>query len=346
MQQVTPPVGRVRRGGPGMPLEMEDLDGDEGARPHLRGFDEPRGRWWRPASTTGRVFLAFFAFVLLSGLTTAGILLKNYLEHDARFRIDGTSDIQATGLNQVSRAQMLPVFGEDIGRNVFFVPLNERRKELEAIPWIQHATVMRILPDEIRVSVEERQPVAFVRNGRQIELVDANGVLLQMSPRAMAEHHYSFPVLTGIDPRDTLTARATRIAVYMRLMHALDSTGKHYSKDISEIDLTDPEDARVLMPEPGKDILAHFGQDHFLERYTRYKTHISDWLQQYPRLAAVDLRYDRQIVLEMSSGARASEKAAANTKKPSPDGKAENRTPKAHDGATAMRAATSTARGL
>jgi len=32
--------------------------------------------------------------------------------------------------------EMLPVFGEDIGRNIFFVPLNERRKQLEAIPWV------------------------------------------------------------------------------------------------------------------------------------------------------------------------------------------------------------------
>ena len=321
MQQVTPRTGRAL---PGMPLEMEDPDGDEGISPRLRGFDEVHRPWWKPASTAGRLFVGFFVFVLLSGLTITGILLKNFLEHDARFRIDGTSDIQATGLSQVSRAQLLPVFGEDIGRNVFFVPLNQRRQELEAMPWIEHATVMRILPDQIRVAVVERQPVAFVRNGRQIGLVDANGVLLSMSPQAMAAHHYSFPVLTGIDPRDTLAARAARIAVYMRLMQALDSTGKHYSQNISEIDLTDPEDARVLMPEPGKDILAHFGQDHFLERYMRYQAHIADWLQQYPRLAAVDLRYDRQIVLEMSSGAQASEKAAVGADKPSPDGSAES----------------------
>lgn len=323
VQQVTPRTGR---GLPGMPLEMEDPDGEGGVR--LRGFDGGRGRWWRPASTTGRVFLGFCAFLVLSGLTTATILLKNYLERDGHFRIAGTSDIQATGLSEVSRAELLPVFGEDIGRNVFFVPINERRKELEAIPWIEKATVMRILPDEIRVAVVERQPVAFTRNGRQIGLVDASGVLLSMSPQAMAAHHYSFPVLTGIDPRDTLEARAGRMAVYMRLMEDLDSTGKHYSQNISEIDLTDPEDARVLMPEAGRDILAHFGQDHFLERYERYREHIAEWRQQYPRLAAVDLRYDRQVVLQMASGAQASTsgggvKGAENTDKPSADGPVE-----------------------
>ena len=326
VQQLTPPAGRLRRGGPGMPLEMDDLEDDDDARPGLRGFgDKARGPWWRPPSTTGRVFLAFGAFLALSLLTTACLMLRSYLEHDARFRIAGTSDIKAVGLTQVSRADLLPVFGEDIGRNVFFVSLSARRKELEQIPWIQSATVMRLLPDEIRVSVVERQPVAFVRNGRQIGLVDAHGVLLAMSPSAMAAHHYSFPVLTGVDPGDSLEARATRVAVYMRLMSDLDSSGHHYSQNLSEIDLTDPEDARVLMPEPGRDILAHFGEDHFLERYQRYRDHIAEWRQQYPRLAAVDLRYDRQVVLQMASGDQAPAAAAAGASdgKPSADGPVE-----------------------
>ena len=90
--------------------------------------------------------------------------------------------------------------------------------------------------------------------------------------------------------------------LYQRLMSELDADGQHFSDQISEIDLTDPEDARVLMPEQGADVLAHFGEDHFLERYQRYKAHIAEWRQQYPNLAAVDLRYEQQVVLEMKQG--------------------------------------------
>jgi cell division protein FtsQ len=61
------------------------------------------------------------------------------------------------------------------------------------------------------------------------------------------------------------------------------------------------------MPEQGADILAHFGEDHFLERYERYQAHIAEWRQQYPHLAAVDLRYDNQVVLEMASGKETAE---------------------------------------
>jgi cell division protein FtsQ len=290
-----------------MPLEFDDPDGDGVLRPKSDRFGASKRPWWRPASTVGRVFLSAGALLVLVAFTIACLMTRRSLERDARFRIAGSEDIQATGLTEVSRSEMLPVFGEDIGRNVFFVPIEQRRRQLEQIPWVERATVMRLLPDQIRVAVVERQPVAFTRHGEQIGLVDANGVLLSMAPATMAKHHYSFPVLTGIDPGDPADSRKARVDVYLRMMAELDADGKHNSEQISEIDLTDPEDARVLMPEQGADILAHFGEDHFLERYERYQAHISEWRQQYPHLAAVDLRYDNQVVLQMASGKETAE---------------------------------------
>ena len=328
MQQGVPLPGRAPIG---MPLEMEDPDdGDDSPRPggsrrdwqgggssrrDSSDRDWPGRPWWRPASKAGRVFLTLAALAVMGGLATSAYLLKTYVDSDGRFRINGTSNIEATGLTEVSRAEMLPVFGEDIGRNIFFVPLSERRRQLEEIPWIEKATVMRLLPDQIRVSVVERQPVAFTRQRQLIGLVDANGILLAMPAAMMARRHYSFPVLTGIDAGDPLASRKARMAVYQRLLAELDANGQKLSSQISEVDLTDPEDARVNMQDDTT--LLHFGDDRFLERYQRYKAHIAEWRRQYPKLAAVDLRYDQQVVLEMASGtnvaqASADEQTAAN----------------------------------
>jgi cell division protein FtsQ len=302
-----------------MPLEMDDADDDPPAkggahstgRADQRRYGSARGRWWRPAGTLGRILLATGLVVVMGGLGTSAYLLKSFLGSDSRFRIAGAGNIQAAGLTEVSRAEMLPVFGEDIGRNIFFVPLGERRKQLEEIPWIERATVMRLLPDQIRVQVVERKPVAFVRHGQQIALVDAKGVLLTMPAALMAQRHYSFPVVTGIEASDSAAARAARMGVYSRLLAELDANGQKISEQISEIDLSNAEDARVLMPEPGADILAHFGEDHFMERYQRYKAHIGEWRQQYPKLSAVDLRYEQQAVLEMDKGSTATAEAAS-----------------------------------
>jgi cell division protein FtsQ len=290
-----------------MPLEMRDPDDEDfpragASRFGAEQFGEQSRPWWRPASTFGRVMLGGGVLLVVGALATSFVVAKTYLGRDSRFRIAGASNIEATGLTEVSRAEMLPVFGEDIGKNIFFVHLDERRKQLEEIPWVERATVMRLLPDHIRVSIVERQPVAFVRQGQQVGLVDKDGVLLTMPPAMMAQHNYSFPVVTGIDPKDPLPARKARMAVYERLLGELDANNQHLSEQISEIDLTDPQDARVLMPEQGEDILGHLGDDRFLDRYQRYKAHIAEWRQQYPKLRAVDLRYDNQVVLEMAPG--------------------------------------------
>jgi cell division protein FtsQ len=305
-RRAQPAVSAKGRSLPGMPISMDDEDDSPRARSKPRRFgEEPTRPWWRPATTFGRLLVATGVVAVLSVVAVSAYALHNFLEHDARFRIGGTSNIQATGLSQVSRAELLPVFGEDIGRNIFFVPLAERRRQLEQIPWIEHATVMRLLPDQIRITVTERKPVAFLRQGSQVGLVDANGVLLAEPPAMMAQHHYSFPVVTGIDSSDAISSRRARMEVYQHLVSELDSNGQHLSDQISEIDLSDPEDARVLMPAQGTDILAHFGSDHFLERFQRYKAHIAEWRQQYPKLAEVDLRYEQQVVLQMTGGAHA-----------------------------------------
>lgn len=243
------------------------------------------------------------AVVLLvgAGLTVAGIAVDRFLIHDAHYRIPGASAIETSGLTEVSRSEVLPVFGEDIGRNIFFVSLRQRREQLEEIPWVKQATVMRLLPARLSVQVVERTPVAFVRVGNQVELADAEGVILRMPPEMMAGHHYSFPVVTGIDAKDAASVRKARMAQYMRFVAELDQNHQHLSDQVSEIDVTDPEDLRAVMPEKGADVLAHFGEADFLSRWQVYQAHIGEWRQRYPKLVGVDLRYQGEVPLVMST---------------------------------------------
>jgi cell division protein FtsQ len=148
----------------------------------------------------------------------------------------------------------------------------------------------------------ERTPIAFARVGNQIKLVDGDGVILDMPPAALAAKHYSFPVVSGINPQDPLSVRAPRMRIYQKFMQEIDSAGEKISQQLSEIDISDPEDVQGLVSTNHFDILLHFGQDRFLDRWREYQTHLAEWQQQYPHLASVDLRYDRQVVLKMANG--------------------------------------------
>ena len=147
-------------------------------------------------------------------------------------------------------------------------------------------------------------------------MTDADGVILSMPPVMMAQHHYSFPVINGIDAKDSLASRQTRMAVYQRFVAELDQNHQHLTEQVSEIDLSDPEDLRAVMPEQGSDILAHFGEGHFLERWQTYKAHIGEWKSRYPKLIGVDLRYSGEIPLEMASDAAGSTSAASAPLRP------------------------------
>jgi cell division protein FtsQ len=282
----------------------------------------PQGRW-------ARIGLAAGAVVLIGGLAWLGYAIRNFAAHDPRFRIDSSDNIQILGNSEVTQAELLSVFGGDMGRNVFFVPLAQRRAELEHLPWVETATVMRLLPDQLRLSVTERSPIAFVRDGGNIGLVDRDGVVLSMAPETMAAKHYSFPVITGITANDPPSTRAARMKIYQRFIAEIDSTGEKLSSQLSEVDISDPEDVKALVPSDGNELLLHFGDADFLTRWHNYQQHLAEWKAQYPRLASVDLRYERQVVLEMRKDTPAEAAAEKSAKADeTPASPATTKTPK------------------
>jgi len=265
-----------------------------GVRLRLRG-GLPRTRWGRIA--------AGVAVLLFVGVCAGAVMIaRNALMHDDRFMIPSSAAIEVQGNEHVTRAQLLSIFGEDVERNIFKVSLADRKAELERLPWVDHATVMRLLPNRLRISITERTPVAFVRQGNHIGLVDANGVLLDMPTDVQANSKYSFPVVTGIGANDPVSVRAARMKIYQRFTSDLDSSGEKISRSLSEVDLSNPEDVRALIPDHSSEVLVHFGEDNFLDRYRKFEEHLPEWRAQYPRLASVDMRYEQQVVLQMQPG--------------------------------------------
>jgi cell division protein FtsQ len=260
-----------------------------------------------PRTLAGRIAAGVAALGIFGGVFFTLYQARAAVLRDPRLAIPSSRDVEIAGNNHLSRAQLLSVFGGDVDRNLLTVPLDQRRAQLESLPWVEHATVMRLLPNRIRVAITERTPVAFVRQNAEIGLVDAQGVLLDLSPDAPSDKSYSFPVVTGIAATDPLGTRAARMKLFLRFTSELDTNAKSpadkISNKLSEVDLTDPEDVKALIPDGQSDILVHFGDEDFLKRYQRYLQNLPDWKTRFPKLASVDMRYEREVVLEMAPGA-------------------------------------------
>ncbi len=248
-----------------------------------------------PKQTANRlkwVALAIFVCAILGAVATS---LYGYGKHSWRFRIDSSDQIEISGAQHVTKAQVMEVMGGDIGRNIFFVPLAQRKLQLEQIPWVESASVMRFVPNRLGVEIHERTPVAFARMGSRISLIDAGGTVMELAPNG--KRKYSFPVIAGMNSGEPLSTRSARMKGYNELVQQLDSGGASYSRDLSEVDLTDPEDVKVVVADPNGEVLVHLGSGNYLQRYKTYITHVQQWRQQFDKLESVDLRYDGQIIV-------------------------------------------------
>lgn len=277
-----------------------DLDPDEQS-PFLRTPRRvPVRRGAIPRKAAGRIKTAVVVLGASAMVIGASAFAMQYAGHSARFRLRSSDNIEIAGTEHVNRKQVMEVMGGDIGRNLFFVSLEARQKQLEQISWVESATLMRFLPNRLGVVIRERTPVAFVRVGSRIALIDALGVVMDLPPGAAGR--YSFPVIVGMGEAEPLSTRAARMNIYSRLISELDSGGARYSKDLSEVDLSDPEDIKVVADDDNGEVLVHLGASDFASHFQVYKSHIREWRQQFQQLDSVDLRYDGQVIVNPDAG--------------------------------------------
>jgi cell division protein FtsQ len=285
------------------PLDARVLDlDDEAESPFLRGQKRVpvrRSALPMPRHAAGWLKITFFVLLVGGGIALVGGVLYRYASQSWRFQLESSENIAVSATNNVSRSQVLEVFASDLDRNVFFVPLEQRQWQLEQIPWVQTASVMRLLPNRLKVVVTERTPVAFVQMNSQIQLIDNSGVVLGLPSKQAPK--YSFPVIVGMSESEPLSTRAARMKTYARFIKELDSDGAHYSADISDVDLSDPDDVKATVTDPQGAVLVHLGSSKFLERFKLYVAHVKEWRAQFQKLESVDLRFDHQVIVNRDS---------------------------------------------
>jgi len=300
------------------PLDARMLDlEDEAESPFLRGQKRVpvrRGPLPLPRNTAGRLKVALVLIAIAVAFAAAWMALARYATQSWRFRLDSSDNITVAGTRNVSRAQVMDVMAGDIDRNIFFVPLEERKRQLERIAWVKSAAVMRLLPNRLQIAITERTPIAFVEIDSHIALIDAAGVIMELPANLSVK--YSFPVIVGMAESDPLSTRAARMRIYAQFIKEIDSSGAHYTADISDVDLSDPDDLKATVTDPKGAVLVHLGAANFLERFKVYVAHVQEWRAQFPKLESINLRYDHQVIVNQdAAGAppKTTEAAAAAT---------------------------------
>jgi cell division protein FtsQ len=247
----------------------------------------------KDAKTSGfRRAMVRVALVMIGVAGTTGVclyLLHRYVVNDPKFvlsRHRGEA-LTVNGLHYGSMAKVNHIFTEDADHSVFSVPLEERRRRLLAIDWVQDAAVSRVWPDHLTVRITERKPLAFVQVQSSVMLIDGEGMLLEPPPQAQ----FAFPVLRGVRVEDP---PARRMEAVRALLDVESGLGAHM-QEVSEVNATDPGNIKVVAQVDGHVVDLMLGEDNLGARYQNFIDHYGEIRKRSPEVRSFDLRLDDRI---------------------------------------------------
>jgi cell division protein FtsQ len=283
-------------------------------RPDLLHEDEPRYlRRQKPVEIRRKKFggrsasfyrRAFVFGIAATALIAAAALAGDFLYHSPQVALLKPDQVELSGNRIVSRDAVLQQFARDRGHSVLSIPLDARRAAIEELSWVESASVQRILPNRIRVEITERTPVAFLRNGTELALIDAHGVILDR-PRG---EDFQFPIITGLSDNMAREERGRRMQTYQEFIKGVDLVRAGSSDRVSEIDLSNPKDLRAVMtgiaaPNDAQAVTIQFGQSDFAGKFRLVVDNFAQWQASNGRVRTIDLQYSRQVILNTDTSA-------------------------------------------
>jgi cell division protein FtsQ len=236
-------------------------------------------------------------FILLP-VGFGGYSLAVYLLGSPRFKLTSPKDVRVEGNHFVSQNEVLSALGVrgnayHVGEDIFRISLKESERQLESIPWVESATVVRSYPRYLTVYVTERVPLAFVDVGNQIRMVDKNGTLLELPEKS----HFDFPIVKGLDFQGNPANRKARLSLYVEFMQGTKEKISASGWMVSEVDLSDASNLKALLVQGGQTLLVYFGHTDFLARFENLLTVLPRLHKTNARVDSVDLRYRNQVVV-------------------------------------------------
>jgi cell division protein FtsQ len=226
------------------------------------------------------------AFVVL--LVVGGNLWKSNLRVK-RVTVAGAVNVEA---NQIIQLAEIPS-----GMPLYEVDLTRVQRNVQSHYFIRRATVERDLSGVIKITVEERTPLAVIL-GSPLWYVDDRGVIL---PSSISKAVYDLPVLAGL-PAGTKFAPGAMITKddaqeALLVLNVLKRVNREMFHRISEIRVRNGGDMVLTSAESGVPII--FGRGEIADKVARLEAFwASEVLERGTKdLEYIDLRYHDQVVV-------------------------------------------------
>ena len=245
-----------------------------------------RRRRWRGLVTWRRLGVAAAtALTLYVGYGAVTLIARSSLLRVTKVVVRGNA--------RLSTGEVLAMANGLRGRSILTVDLDRERKRLLASAWVAAATMRRILPATVEITLVERTPIGLCRIGSRLYLVDGAGAVIDEHGPQYAD--LDLPIIDGLasGPRGGQPlVDETRAALAARLLASV-APHPDLARRVSQIDVRDAHDAVVILE--GDGALIHVGEERFAERLQAYLELAPTLRARVPEIDYVDLRFDERV---------------------------------------------------
>lgn len=133
-------------------------------------------------------YLLFFIFIVAGYYYFSNTFTKSYT---GQFLI---KKITFDGNEHVPDIILLKASGLKYRTNIFIPDLQQVKSRLEQLSWVKSAVIQRKFPNEIRIRISERIPIAILQSKHQFYLIDSDGMIIEYKEVA---NFNNLPIVVG-----------------------------------------------------------------------------------------------------------------------------------------------------
>ena len=140
----------------------------------------------KPSNLKSIKYYALLIVLLISGLIYSLKILEyekfnpeTKLFNNVLVRLGFTiKNIDIDGTKNLSHTEVLNIFADHKGINIFNVDLNKIHTEISKNNWVKNVYLKRVMPNKIKVSIIENKPIGIWQNTLGNKILTREGVLI------------------------------------------------------------------------------------------------------------------------------------------------------------------------
>ena len=206
-------------------------------------------------------------------------------------------NIRIKGNAILEKQDYLEIIGNLDEKKISDIDTKSLSKDLEAIAFVKAARVSRHYPNEVKIDIVERKPIAIINNKKQF-LIDGEAVILPDNNSFIESA--LIPMLSGFNPADELYPEGSetfsvKVKEAVEILEFIRFNYNEFFDEISELTINKDDEFEIVLSEQptrvilGKKdihikikILKKFGEALGQRQLTDYKM--------------LDMRYSKQLV--------------------------------------------------